>query len=249
MITDKISNILIRLTLVLGMVACGDGNDGGGNGEGRKPQTNEQVIDHAGSGGKDENGQQGSLKVTDCETQWQQKRAERPVGTVMAYRTNETLTNDGIVAEKVRTESRDEVTTVTDTEIVIKTRWEYFEPALGVVDGETRITKETFMLVCVPEYGEAKPDPEGLARAGITILEDRDESIAVVAGTFQTHYEKIRVVNDFGLADEVLGNHWTLKANPNIVVREDTTVTSTIEGVTSVRVTQRELIELKLPQR
>ena len=102
------------------------------------------------------------------------------------------------------------------------------------------------MLTCTPGEPDPTADPDGLARAGVTILENRDETITVKAGTFQVNYQKIKVDSDDGLDNTVLSDHWTMN-DETVVVKEKIVVMSITDGVTSTKTTERELIEYVPP--
>jgi hypothetical protein len=184
----------------------------------------------------------------DCESQWKEHVATAPIGQVVSYETTEVTagTGDARLDGTVHTISRDVLTEATDEAVVKKTHIDYLEPHYGPLDGETRITKETFLLTCIPyDPDTIEPDPAGLAAAGIEVLEERTETTVVRAGTFQALYEKIHVKGDPNagvVGSDVLGNHWTIEKGM-ITVKEDVLVTSSYDGVQSTKTTKRELIE------
>ncbi len=234
------------LFTTLNLSACGDSSGGGG---GEEPKKNGPTGESQDDPNGDQPGDQpGQALTKDCETQWKEKIANAIVGEVKVYDYNEVTTGSGDLGldGTVRTRSRDEVISATDAGIEIATVTEYFEPNLGKVEGKSGMTKETFFLICEPMPDDVKPDPDAMAKLGITVLIERDESITVKAGTFAVHYEKIQVKNDDGFSSDVLSDHWTMK-NGTIVVKENFVVTSKTEGSNMVKTSERELIEYIAP--
>lgn len=228
----------LKFTLILTAllaVGCGGGSSGG---DGGRNDQKEPTGEGEGKGGD-------ARPSVDCETQWKERVAKAPVGQVKAYDIVEatTGTGDPQLDRTIKSHSREELVSATDEAIVTATRWEYSQPVLEPMIGETRLTKETFLLTCSPaDAGEPEADPEGLKAAGVEILEDRAETVQVKAGTFQTRYQKIHVKPDVA-KNEVFGDHWTINGE-TVVVKEKSVVKSeSPEGIKSERTTERELVE------
>ena len=235
------------LIATLTLTACGGSSGGGGGDDSKK---NGPTGDGSnGEGGNGGNGDGGQALTKDCETQWREKVAGSIVGEVKFYDYKEVTTGSGELGldGTVRTLSRSEVISATDEEVKIATRTEYIEPNLGTVEGNGGQTKESFFMICEPMPDNVKPDPDAMARLGITILVDRNESVTVKAGTFDVQYQKIQVKNNDGFSSDVLGDHWTLD-DGLFVIKEHMVVTSKMENAPDmVRTSDRELIEYIKP--
>ncbi len=236
---SPLTSLGIILFTSMMLTGCGKDSGGGGGGGGDSPKP----VAGEGDGNGEKPGQ-----TKDCDTQWKEKVANAPVGQVKAYDIVETTTGTGDPAldQTVKSRSRQELVSATDEAVVTKTRWEYSQPVLGPVDGEARITKETFMLTCEPIVSDPQADPDGLAKAGVTILIDHTESITVKAGTFEVNYQRIYVKKDDALDNEVMGDHWTME-DETVVVKEKIVVTSLNGDLKSTRTTERELVEYVAP--
>ncbi len=246
------------LALLLTVAACGDDSGGGSGGDkkqnngegdatnpGGDPGTNPGTPGTPGTDpGTNPGTGPGTTQPVTCEKLWKDYVAANPVGLSTTHEATSTIVTGGVSNVSKSTST---FTVLQSKDELVETKSEYqmtspitSEPSVN----SDPYTKVEFLAGCKPGEGDRQL-PENMK---VEILEQRDESITVPAGTFSAHYVKSKVTTTGGGQDGVSNMQmWTLKDRPYVQAKTISTSSMSIGGTVMDTTTDTVLVKLVLP--
>jgi hypothetical protein len=178
-----------------------------------------------------------------CQTAWNEMVKSEPVGRFTEVETTIKMTIAGV--ERVASKSKTRKTILEASAVQIKSAQTTDQLSPVNRPGKetiTTFTHEEFMKFCTP--GTSITPDNGF---DAQVLEKRDETIKVRAGTFETHYGKIKLTSKKPDAPikEMISETWNSIAQPGLLVKSIMTSESTTEGMVMKNNSTSELIQFK----
>lgn len=245
------------LALVLTVAACGDDgggsggdkkqNDGGGSGEGdaTNPGGNPGTTPGTDPGTPGTPGTDpGTPQPVTCEKLWKDHVAANPAGLSSTEESTSTTVAGGVSSVSKSTATS---TVLQSKDELVETKYEFqmtspitTEPSVN----SDSWTKVEFLAGCKPENGEHQFP----ANMKVEFLEQRDESVTVPAGTFNTRYLKAKMTITAN-GEDVIANMqtWTLKDRPSVRVKSSSTQSRSFGGTVVDTTVDTVLVKLVLP--
>jgi len=175
-----------------------------------------------------------------CETAWAKLVEAMKVGTIATYTTTSTTDVPGSAPLTTKSERIETVTEVTPEQYAFDSVTKTLTPAPTPEQKVTiTVKKADFIQGCKTPA----PAPEGFK---MEVLEEKDESVTVPAGTFASNYRKTKLTDADG-KQETLSEMWMGRDDTNRLLKM-MTLSSITEGATTTKTTMiTELIKLELP--